>query len=210
MPPHDIHEIRLELRARGLAARESLTPEMRHNFSEEIARRLKDYLAEKSAAADRVLHCYISFRSEVETREFIEDAIREGTRVIVPVVENHGEVIEDAPTGERLVHTEIRGITGLIKGRFGLEEPQERTPSSIETLDAVIVPLVAFDRYGTRLGYGKGFYDVFLHKLSRSGPERIGLAFSTQEAEYIPALAHDEPLDTIITEREIIHAVERC
>lgn len=124
--------------------------------------------------------------------------------MIVPVVEHNGKA-EHVQT-DRLVHTEIRAITGLTKGRFGLEEPIEREPSSLDALDAVIVPIAAFDRRGTRLGYGKGFYDVFLRELPRS-VERIGLAFSAQQVDHIPALPHDEPLDRIVTEHEIIHAI---
>ncbi len=194
------------MRSKAIAAREGLLPEIRHQSSVEIIERLKRYLAEKSVVTGRMVHCYISFRSEVETREFIEDAIRDGLRVIVPVVEQSGKA-EGREQTERLVHTEIRRLTGLAKGRFGLEEPAEREPSSLESLDVVIVPVVAFDRHGTRLGYGKGFYDVFLHELPRS-VERIGLAFSAQEITHIPALPHDEPLDTIITERKIIKAIE--
>jgi 5-formyltetrahydrofolate cyclo-ligase len=203
MIPEDIPEIRRELRQTVLAIRETLDSDFRHRSSVEIAERLMRYLAENQY---RVLHCYISFRSEVETRAFIENALLDGIRMIVPVVE---QAVEHADRKERLVHTEIRGISGLAKGRFGLEEPVEREPSSLESLDRVIVPIVAFDRRGTRLGYGKGFYDVFLRELPRS-VERIGLAFSAQEVDHIPRLAHDEPLDTIITELEIIHAIERC
>ena len=205
MIPEDIQTIRRELRQSALSKRNALSPEVRHLSSLEIIERLKQYIEGKSAVADGVLHCYISFRSEVETREFIEGAIRYGMRVIVPIVEASDPA--DQTRIGRLVHTEISGITGLTKGRFGLEEPTEREPSSLELVDTVIVPIVAFDRRGTRLGYGKGFYDVFLRELPRS-VERIGLAFSTQEVDHIPALPHDEPLDTIITEREIIHTIE--
>lgn len=202
MIPEDSQEVRSALRQNALAKRDGLSPETRHQSSLQIIERLKQYLTGKQCS---VLHCYISFRSEVETREFIEGAIRQGTRVIVPVVEESGEV--EQVQNDRLAHTEIRGITRLAKSRFGLEEPVEREPASLDALDAVIVPIVAFDRHGTRLGFGKGFYDVFLRELPRS-VERIGLAFSAQEVDHIPALPHDEPLDTIITEREIIHAIE--
>jgi 5-formyltetrahydrofolate cyclo-ligase len=103
-----------------------------------------------------------------------------------------------------LVHTEIKELSNLADGSFGLQEPVERIPASLNILDAVIVPLVAFDRHGARLGYGMGFYDAFLHELPRS-VERIGLAFSIQEMNHIPVFPHDEPLDTIVTEQEIIH-----
>jgi 5-formyltetrahydrofolate cyclo-ligase len=193
-------EIRQTLRQTALAERDALPPDLRHRLSMEIMERLRSHLANKTY---RFLHCYISFRSEAETREFIETMLTlEGVRVVVPVVEQMDE-------REFLVHTEIRGLKEMRKGRFGLEEPVERSPSSLEALDAVIMPVAAFDRGGGRLGYGKGFYDKFLRELPRE-VERIGLAFAMQEVVSIPLLPHDESLDIIITEREIIHVGDKC
>ncbi|SRR5581483_3106011 len=194
----DLLEIREALRRSQIALREELPAELRHASSMEIIQRLERHLAERGAT---FIHCYISFRSEVETRAFITAALEvHRWRVVVPVVEQGAEV---------LVHTEIQGLDNLAKGRFGLEEPVDRTPASLESLNAVIVPLVAFDRRGTRLGYGKGFYDAFLRELPDS-VERIGLAFAVQEAEHIPLRPHDEPLDLIITEREFIRIDPTC
>jgi 5-formyltetrahydrofolate cyclo-ligase len=174
--------------------RDALSRKLRHVWSRNILDRLIGYLHEKPC---RSIHCYISFRTEVETHEFIELALQERMRVTVPIVER----MDDK---EILVHSEIGDLAGLVNGRFGIQEPLERNPASLDALHAVIVPLVAFDRQGTRLGYGKGFYDSFLHTIPRT-VERIGLAFSTQEMNHIPSLPHDEPLDTIVTELEIIH-----
>ncbi len=195
-------KIRQDIRTHAIAGRDALDSGLRHKWSSEIIERLRDYLFEKLAAANRSIHCYISFRSEVETRAFIERALQEGTRVTVPVIER-------SETSNVLGHTEIMELKDLVKGRFGLEAPVVRNPATpaamLHTLDAVIVPLVAFDRCGTRLGYGMGFYDRFLRELPRS-VERIGLAFSMQEVDDIPILPHDEPLDTIVTEQAIIKA----
>ncbi len=189
--------MRRQLRVESLTLRDRISTEERHEISERIIAILEPYLTVRQA---KFIHCYISFRSEVETRSFIERSLERGIRVVVPVV----EMLDGK---ELLVHTEIRGLTELKKGRFGLEEPIERSPSSLENLDAVLIPLAAFDRNGTRLGYGKGFYDEFLSQLPRS-VERIGLAFASQEVNNIPAEPHDEPLDTVVTEREIIRIRE--
>jgi 5-formyltetrahydrofolate cyclo-ligase len=186
-------EDRQLMRRAALGRRDAIPPNERKVMSEVIARSLRTYLDSKSA---RFLHCYISFRSEVETREFVESELAAGRRVVVPV-------IEGADGGQLLVHTEVKGLQGLKRGPFGLEEPLERTPASLADLDAVIVPIAAFDRRGTRLGYGKGFYDKFLSELPRD-VERIGLAYSMQQLDHIPALPHDCELDTIVTEKEII------
>ena len=190
----DVFESRENLRRQKIAERDRITPDIRHESSTEIARKLNAYIQTKNF---KFINCYISFRSEVETRDFIEAEIKMGIRVVVPVV-------EELDGKKLLIHTEISGLTNLKKGMFGLEEPVERKPSSLQSLDAVIVPLAAFDRRGNRLGYGKGFYDKFLRELPKS-IERIGIAFSTQEFEHIPSLPHDEPLDLIVTEREVIN-----
>lgn len=83
---------------------------------------------------------------------------------------------------------------------FGLKEPPEDTPIVTPTL--VLTPLLAFDRQGTRLGYGKGHYDRALSRLRSEGRVFVcGLAFFGQEAETLPAEDHDIPLDWVMTER---------
>ena len=81
-----------------------------------------------------------------------------------------------------------------------ISEPQN-IPEG-KTYDLVIVPLVAFDRQGNRLGYGGGYYDRFL--AGNSYGQAIGLAYSFQEVESLPVEEHDQKLDLIITEKEII------
>jgi 5-formyltetrahydrofolate cyclo-ligase len=182
------------LRQQKIAERDRMPPDIRHESSVEIARKLTAYIEDRNF---KFIHCYISFRSEVETRDFIEAEIKSGVRVVVPIV-------EELDGKQLLIHTEISGLTNLKKGTFGLDEPVERMQLSLESLNAVIVPLTAFDRRGNRLGYGNGFYDKFLRELPKS-VVRIGIAFSTQETENIHSLPHDEPLDIIVTEREIIN-----
>jgi 5-formyltetrahydrofolate cyclo-ligase len=72
-------------------------------------------------------------------------------------------------------------------------------------LDLVLVPLLAFDAKGTRLGYGGGFYDRTLHAL---GTKRaIGIAFAGQEMDELPCHAHDHPLDAVVTEKGVCHFI---
>lgn len=189
-----IAQLRKELRKSALAARDAISPTEREGRSRQIAARLLTYLRERNVHS---VHCYLSFRSEVETRDAIRSMLESGIRVTVPIVERIG-------TSAALGHAAITSVTEFQKGHLGIDEPLERTPASLETLDAVIIPLSAFDRTGTRLGYGMGFYDRFLHNLPRR-VERIGLAFQVQEIPHIPALTHDEPLDLVVTENAIIH-----
>ncbi len=191
---HNIIELRQELRKKAIAARDRLSPENRHEWSLQIFRTLHSLVQERRFGS---IHCYISVRSEVETRNFIELMISEHVHVTVPIVEQKG-------TSKVLEHTEITNFTTLAKGHFGLDEPTERVPASLMSLDAIIIPLVSFDRTGTRLGYGMGFYDRFVEAIPTT-VERIGLGFSMQEVSLIPRLTHDQPLDLIVTEKEIIH-----
>jgi 5-formyltetrahydrofolate cyclo-ligase len=191
---HAIQPDRLSLRKEVLHRRDALEQGERERLSERILTRLRKRL--ELLGAD-YLHCYISFRSEVETRGFIEEVLERGLRVVVPVIEE----LDGVPF---MVHTEIAHLRELKQGNFGLDEPIERAPASLEGLSAVIVPLSVFDRRGARLGYGKGFYDRFLAELPRH-VERIGLAFSLQEVGQVPELPHDQRLDYVITEYETIH-----
>jgi 5-formyltetrahydrofolate cyclo-ligase len=186
-------EIRNFLRRDALSKRDALSEEQRLHLSERICAKL---IADLKNAHARIVHCYISFRTEVETRILIEHLLQARIRVVTPVV--------DVAAGPRsLVHTEIRHLRELQTGAFGLQEPIARDAADLAGLDAVIVPIVAFDRQGARLGYGKGFYDTFLRQLPAE-TKRIGLAFALQEVPHIPLLPHDERLGRIITESEDI------
>ncbi len=189
--PHLTNE-RDAIRKTALSRRDALDESMRHALSERVSDNLRGVL--KTLRAE-FIHCYISFRSEVQTREFIEESLQEGARVVVPVVENlDGNSI--------LLHAEIAGLSNLRQGTFGLEQPIEREEADLTGLDAVILPLSAFDAEGNRLGYGKGFYDRFLKEISRD-VMRIGLAFDCQYVPTIPALSHDERLDFVVTESHV-------
>lgn len=93
--------------------------------------------------------------------------------------------------------------TRFDRSAFGIEEPVAETP--IVRPDFVLVPLLAFDRTGARLGYGGGYYDGTLRALRASGPLfALGLAYAGQELPAVPTEAHDERLDAVLTELEWI------
>ena len=88
----------------------------------------------------------------------------------------------------------------LIGGPFGTKEPEPATPEVVPSI--LIVPLLAFDARGYRLGYGGGFYDRTLRMLRRRAQmcTAIGFAFSGQEVQEVPVTATDEPLDWVVSE----------
>jgi 5-formyltetrahydrofolate cyclo-ligase len=186
----EILELRRSIRTEKLSQREALSEEVRQAASAAITSRVLTLIEE---GGWKTIHCYLAFRSEATTAQLIEQLIGRGIKVIVPWVESDGE----------LSHHQLLSLDGLSEGPYGLPHPSRNEFQETDSIEAVMLPLSAFDRAGNRLGYGKGFYDRFLQKLPAK-TRRIGLAFAIQEAEHIPAMDHDQKLDMIVTENEII------
>jgi 5-formyltetrahydrofolate cyclo-ligase len=101
---------------------------------------------------------------------------------------------------ESLVFRAWRPGAALVPSRHGTRAPGQDAPETVP--DLLLVPLLAFDHYGHRLGYGAGYYDRTLHKLrARRAVLAVGLAFAVQEVERIPADDFDQALDWVVTER---------
>lgn len=135
---------------------------------------------------------YMPIRTEISPLAAMAEAAAYGP-VGVPVI--RGE-------GQPLWFSKWEPECALIDGPFGAQVPalgEEMVP------EIVVVPLVAFDRNGGRLGYGGGFYDRTLEGLRARGPVlAIGFAFSAQEADDLPLEATDQQLDMIVTERDVL------
>ena len=131
---------------------------------------------------------YIAFRGEVDTTEMIEKARKLGKKVTVPVCKKNRVSI----TACILDHN-----SSLKKGPYGVCEPVRRTHINLKCLDLVIVPGLAFDAKGNRIGRGKGCYDRFLSKLQEGTPS-IGLAFDFQLLPTLPSQTHDISVDKVI------------
>lgn len=135
---------------------------------------------------------YMPIRTEIDPRPAMIEASAHGV-VGVPVI-----VSEGAP----LRFARWEPDMPMVNGEFGARIPAD--PVFLEP-EIVIVPLVAFDKNGGRLGYGGGFYDRTLEHLRAKGPTlAIGFAYSVQETEALPLEATDQHLDAIITERSLI------
>ena len=102
--------------------------------------------------------------------------------------------------GETLKAVCLNENTGFTFNRYNIKEPQGKVQQDI---DVVIVPLVAFDGSLTRLGRGKGYYDRFLKETNAF---KLGIAFSSQQAERLPCSKLDVKLDAVITEKDIFTA----
>ena len=140
----------------------------------------------------KTLLCYVAIDGEVETRPLLARALAEGKRVAVPVV----------PLGShRIAAVEIEDVRRDLRfrGPLGAPEPTHRNGRiPLEQLELVLVPGVAFDRQGRRLGRGGGHFDRFLARIPPGIP-RIGLAFRFQVVEQLPSESHDQPVWRVIT-----------
>ena len=183
-------EIKATLRRQAFDARKAAFAEQAE--TDAVARAAKALLAEIGPPAGVVIAGYMPIRTELDPRPAMA-ALAKVVRVGVPVIDG-----ADRPLRFR----EWRPDTMMINGPFGARVPAE---GDWLTPTVLIVPLVAFDRAGNRLGYGGGFYDRTLAGLRAAAPTRaIGLAFAAQEVRAVPAEPTDEPLDAIVTEAGVI------
>jgi 5-formyltetrahydrofolate cyclo-ligase len=141
----------------------------------------------------RCVIAYVSMAEEVDTHQIIDESIRMGKMVGVPVLVK----------GERdLIISQITDrIRQLEIGPYGINQPKkdEIKPISPESMDLILVPALVYDKGGNRLGRGKGYYDRFLEKV----PEHaltVGLCFDFQIAESVPTVPHDIPVRTLLTD----------
>lgn len=183
---------KIKLREAVLAQRDAMPPATRQAASDAILKKvcaLPDY-----AKARRVL-TYMGFGSEIETQPFFERIIRDGKIAVLPRVDR---------AGRSLVLQSARNIAELVTSKWGIREPTSDAPIlSVNEIDFVLIPGVAFDRSGNRLGYGRGYYDKLL---SAANPAlaRVTAGFSCQLVDRVPVSSRDQKMDIIITENEFI------
>jgi 5-formyltetrahydrofolate cyclo-ligase len=141
---------------------------------------------------NQTVSAFHPYLSEISTVELLAELVAEGWTTALPVV-----VGKELPL---MFRTWMPGEP-LVSGLWDIQIPADTAPE-VEP-DVLLVPMLAFDRKGYRLGYGGGFYDRTLAKLRAIKlVTAIGVAYSGQEIEAVPHDAHDQPLDWIMTERE--------
>ncbi len=159
----------------------------RRRKSEAIRRKLVRLAVYRRAT---MVACYVSLPYEVDTHRLIDNMLTTGKRVAVPYVR-----------GRDLRWSELREwARDLRPGAFGVLEPQPRARRLVraQELGMVVVPGVAFDRSGHRLGHGHGYFDRFLATLPGRTPT-IGLCFDFQLLAALPHEPHDHPIDAVLT-----------
>lgn len=180
------------LRQQILALRKALSHDQWLASSRMAQRRLISL--EEFARADCIA-LYAPAHNETDTAEILEAAFATGKRVLYPAV-----------CGERMVFRQVEGLQHLAEGSFGILEP---CPTGVDhhadEPDLIVVPGVAFDLHGHRIGYGKGYYDRFLEHPGRTA-HLVGLCHDFQLIDgAIPVEGHDIRMELIVTDRRVIH-----
>lgn len=193
-----------ELRRAVIARRDALDLDLRAAKSATICARLIELLGRLDAAAPHTVAIYAAMGSEVDPAAFAAAAVKRGWRVAYPCMLSAADAVacgqrmcmravaaDDASTAPFIAHpTRAFAATDIDSDRFPI------VPA--EALDMIVVPLVAFDQTGARLGYGGGCYDRYLPMLSPAC-QIIGIAFDEQHVDHVPTDAHDLPLPHIIS-----------
>jgi len=162
-----------------------------------VCRRLLDSLV---IPAEATVSGYWPLRDELDPRPILSALAARGQRLCLPVV---------VESGAALVFRGWRPDMSLEPAAFGTQVPGADCP--VLEPDVLLVPLLAFDRRGHRLGYGGGFYDRTLAGLRGRRPVlAVGLAFAAQEVDEVPVEAGDQPLDRVVTEREVMTPEHRA
>lgn len=139
-----------------------------------------------------VMMVYMPIGNETDTEEIIEHAFQDGKRLVLPMT--------DSKTG---IITPVAFYPDAVfkKGGFSVREPIEPEIVDASEIDTVIVPGIAFDRNGARIGFGKGCYDMLL---CRMNAKKVGFCYDFQLWDIIPSDSHDIKMDCIVTERELL------
>jgi 5-formyltetrahydrofolate cyclo-ligase len=190
----DLATRKATLRRLVLARRARLTPAEREAAGSAVAERLA---ALPEAAAARTVLGFASFGGELPTDPVMAWVLSSGRRLLAPYV--HGPALRAS---------EIATLDDLAPGYRGIREPVVRVPVDPTEAGIVLVPGVAFDASGHRLGYGGGFYDAFLDGVDPAVP-RVGLCFDLQVVDEVPAGELDRRVDVIVTERRAIRRENR-
>ena len=191
-----LHEAKLAARQAMTAARDALLPAARSAASTAITARIA---ALPSFAAARTVLLTLPFRSEWDTLPLIDLALAAGKTVAAPRVNSATRMLD--------LHSLSDSVRELAPGAYGIPEPAataDRVPP--ESVEWVLVPGVAFDRTGRRLGYGGGYYDRLLPLLGDA--TRVAGAFDLQVLDRVPWAPHDVRVDVIVTESQTL-AIDR-
>jgi len=190
---------KIEMRQAALKSRKGLSREELTILSDAV---MKNVISSREYKDSKVIASYVAKSGEVMTEGIIRHSLMAGKRILVPVSQ---------PESTSLTFSELRDYDReLAPGHFGVPEPLDKylRPVSLKEADLILVPLVAWDARGFRLGYGKGYFDSALAAIGVSSMT-MGLGLASQLVPKIPEEKHDVPLMSVATEERIIYIGKR-
>ncbi len=176
-----------------LQQRRALSWQQKETYSQQIVTKILESDAYKTAD---VCFLYASMADEVQTKALIEESLRAGKRVCLPYITDKDNSMMEA--------AEIFSLSELKTGAYGILSVAEDKLRIVapEQLDFVLIPAVAVDKNGYRLGMGGGYYDRYIARTHEA--KLIAAVYDCQLAECVPTDEHDIRVDAIITEKQII------
>ncbi|MBT8402073.1 MAG: 5-formyltetrahydrofolate cyclo-ligase [Rhodothermia bacterium] len=198
------------LRANASAFRRSLSASDYSRASSSVVRNLRDL---QEVADARSVHTFLPMTAvaELDIEPLINDLLNRNVEVAVPVVTSFskgtapGSVAKGTAEGTkgkpRLKHCRLTPTTELRQNQWGIREPLECQPADVAGIDVIIVPALACDRRGFRLGFGFGYYDEIL---AESTAVAVCPCYDSLLHDSLPTEEHDRPVDIIVTESSIL------
>ena len=172
----------------------------RNKFSLEIKKEYDELIFKQLINSDiynksKKIFTYVSFGSEVDTKGFIEYALSDNKEIYVP---------KSDKVNKEMIAIKINSLSNMNVDNWGILEPKDVDKNKIgKEFDLIIMPGVAFDRYGNRIGYGGGYYDKYISQIEDLS-NRISLAYDFQVVKSIESETHDIKVNGIITNNEFI------
>jgi 5-formyltetrahydrofolate cyclo-ligase len=182
--------LKIELRKAALARRDALGADVRAAAAQAIAARPFPMPVPPGA----IVSGFMPLKSEINPLPLMRTLAEAGAKLALPIVAGKGKPL----TMRAFTFGDV-----LASGVWGIREPKPEAPEVFP--DILLVPLLAFDRSGHRIGYGAGYYDMTITALrARKSVAAVGIAFAAQEVAQVPSTPRDARLDLVLTEREVI------
>ncbi|BDZ37566.1 5-formyltetrahydrofolate cyclo-ligase [Microbacterium suwonense] len=184
--PGDEEQQKRALRARLRERRQLLSDAERESAAVGIARQLTALVRAHDV---RSVSCFLSTATEPDTRGFVRAAVSRGIRVLLPITRADG-----------LLDWAVADDDEITEGLFGLPEPggQALGPNAVDDVELMIIPAAAIDRIGTRLGWGRGYFDKTIGSMQRRPPV-YAVIYDSEVLDSLPREVHDQPVNGFVT-----------
>ncbi|WP_404438333.1 5-formyltetrahydrofolate cyclo-ligase [Microbacterium aerolatum] len=189
----DVEHAKRALRAELRERRQLLSEQQREVAASGITEQLDELVAAHDA---RSISCFLSTTTEPDTREFIIGAVRRGIRVLLPITRADG-----------LLDWAVADDTDdVAEGLFGLPEPTGEVlgPIAVNDVDLMIIPAAAVDAEGTRLGWGRGYFDKTIGSMENCPPV-YAVTYDSEVLDSLPRELHDQPVTGVVTPTRTLH-----